>query len=1203
MQAKEQPEYSATLSARNVSLAQARAAIGASQLLRHACGGLPNALGGRLSGDAVLSGRDGDWLQSGETLVQVYAPKYDSASAERAEVTARLEAGRLHILRATLEDGAAVAALHGQIELASGRADLDAACEGWPVQALGQFGSDGLGDALGGVISLRDGRIEGDIRQPILRGSLYGVGLRYAGWDADYATAYVEGRPGSLQVDGEVVRVPSAATFHGFVRRPFSGRPWVTLATSVTNVEVGEAVELSGGKLDISGLVSAEGVVSGSAGTLALKDLSVLAGRVWIGDTAVDRAEAKGSVDDLTGHPRMHIDGAEALVGGGHVRAGGWLTSDGSFSCDLAADDVGLPSLGGLWSAYADLGGCITGRAEVAGAPDRDGKLALSGQGTARTTGLTVNGESLGELEVGAQLADGVVSVCTAPTARLGDAASGITFPSATFSLDTRRLEARAVLTDLPVDLYRRAVARSPALLAAAAEGGAAPVLRALEPLGGSVRGAIGLRADIPAGTYDIAGGLDSSSLHVADVPITRFAASLRATQEEVTLNSVEAHAGDMTVVGSGALRYGESISGAVSADGVGLGLISQWLAPGSGFAGVEGAIDTITAEVGGRPQSPVVSLYAGARNLSLAGPKASEGAATHLFVPDARLSGVTIQDGEARFDDLALTIASAAHSVTSDVRPLELHASGRLGFEWKPPYIKEDEVAEVRLRLTNQPLSALKGLGGGAQVELDGSASADVHAQGTLAEFRRLVSGEATDPRALVITGDARVVADRIRALSMRTMLGDVDVRAKLADGRVELLPRAPGEPIARVMRLAANAASAPIPAGDIRVSGSIPIAGKGAPDDAIRITAQESKFDEAPLPGFASGRVTGEIASEGGAPGLRLNVSGSVMEPHISGRIELRRTSLRMPVTDPLASPAAPPGVIDPTFDVSLAVGEDVRIVNSQMIASVATASSQPIRLTGSLSKPKLTGALLIESGSLTFPTARFAIARGGRVDLRYPGTGHLRAEDAGLDVSLDVTATSRLTARSVTGATRRYRVTVAAKGPLMATSAAGTDASAGRLKLTYRAEPPDLALSQAGLAQRITAILGGQDAIEAAFSGGGRATSNVLIGHAFDYLGGALLPGLMDQMGIGRSLGLEEFTLDYSRAGAFVLRLSRNILGPIEASYWRRISGNRETVGDAGVWELKLGVRLRNQFRLSWSLDNQRTNAYLLEGVYSF
>jgi hypothetical protein len=308
-------------------------------------------------------------------------------------------------------------------------------------------------------------------------------------------------------------------------------------------------------------------------------------------------------------------------------------------------------------------------------------------------------------------------------------------------------------------------------------------------------------------------------------------------------------------------------------------------------------------------------------------------------------------------------------------------------------------------------------------------------------------------------------------------------------------------------------------------------------------------------------------------------------------------------MPVTDALASSAVPRGIIDPTFDLSLTVGEDVRIMNNQMVASVATARTQPLRLTGSLSTPKLAGTLFIESGNLTFPTARFAMARGGRIELRYPGTGGWRPEDAGLDVSLDVTATSRLSARSVTGATRRYRITVIARGPLLTSAATNAGPSASRLKLTYRADPPDLALSQAGLAQRITAILGGQDAIEAAFSGGGKATGGVLIGHAVDYLGGALLPGLLDQIGLGKSLGLDEFALDYSRAGAFVVRLSRNILGPIEASYWRRISGIRESVGDAGAWELKLGVRLRNQFRLTWSLDSQRTNAYLLEGVYSF
>ena len=64
-----------------------------------------------------------------------------------------------------------------------------------------------------------------------------------------------------------------------------------------------------------------------------------------------------------------------------------------------------------------------------------------------------------------------------------------------------------------------------------------------------------------------------------------------------------------------------------------------------------------------------------------------------------------------------------------------------------------------------------------------------------------------------------------------------------------------------------------------------------------------------------------------------------------------------------------------------------------------------------------------------------------------------------------------------------------------------------------------------------------------------------------------------------------------------------MSRQLFGPFDIAFWRRVAGGKETVGDAGAWELRLGLRLRNAFRLTYSVDSQRTNAYLLEGVYSF
>ncbi len=337
-------------------------------------------------------------------------------------------------------------------------------------------------------------------------------------------------------------------------------------------------------------------------------------------------------------------------------------------------------------------------------------------------------------------------------------------------------------------------------------------------------------------------------------------------------------------------------------------------------------------------------------------------------------------------------------------------------------------------------------------------------------------------------------------------------------------------------------------------------------------------------------------------GRPGLDLRVSGSLLEPVISGTIHVHNTLLRLPVTDPLAVEMRPVGMIDPRLDLRCIVGQNVRVTNNLLSASFYTNEAEPIRITGSLGSPVLNGRLLVSSGKLALPTARFRLAQGGRVDLRYPVSRGAAPGEAGLDVSVDLSATSSLSAVSVTGVRRRYQVTMEVKGSLTDASYYGEPGGMGGLKVTFRAQPPDLALSQAGVTERVTALLGGQGAIEAAFSRRG-AEGAVLMGQAIDYLGEGLISDLLDEIGLRRSLHLEDVALDYSESGALVFRLSKHLAGPFDMTYWRRISGRRTGVDEAGQWELRIGVRLPSAFRLSYSLSSTGTNAYLLEGVYSF
>jgi hypothetical protein len=98
--------------------------------------------------------------------------------------------------------------------------------------------------------------------------------------------------------------------------------------------------------------------------------------------------------------------------------------------------------------------------------------------------------------------------------------------------------------------------------------------------------------------------------------------------------------------------------------------------------------------------------------------------------------------------------------------------------------------------------------------------------------------------------------------------------------------------------------------------------------------------------------------------------------------------------------------------------------------------------------------------------------------------------------------------------------------------------------------------------------------------------------------------VLPDLFDRVGLTEALGFQELALDYNQLDQFSIRLSRRLAGPFDISFWHRFGAGRlTTTSERGLWEAKLSLRLGRGAQVSWTTDDQRTNAYLLEGVYRF
>ncbi len=1169
----------------------------------------PEKLSGLASADLSIEGDAADRLRLAKWNIQVLGINIDTVDLDAGEMEGHIRGDQAVIERVRFSRGAAEATASGTVRLDNWTGHIEVEGDGWSLGEILRWAGVEPETRLAGRVSLRNGVISGDLRRPDLRGTIYGSGIEAGSYRVDYAIAAVEGTPDNVILDGEAVRVPSVATVNGFIRRPFTPQPWLALSLSGHEVDLADIAMMADGPASLAGLASAQAYIGGPITDPEVSEFSIESERVWLGDVMMEGVRGTGSARMASGKPAIELSDVSMSLGSGRVSGSAQYVA-GTFDATARMDAVPVEALGDLTSAYAELKGNLDAEATLSGWTDEDGQMRLKGSALLRSSGLTVNGEDLGDLAGRAILdgdsVQGHPIADAGPSFRWGHDGSGLAVEAFRYDLNSRQFELSGAAQGLQIDALRRAAARSPALTSGAGGDRVLQVLEALTP----VRGSFDLAGRI-AGTPDdwlAHARFDGAGLSVERLRADAFTGLVEATNEQIKVRDIEFRSGEALVSGEAQMRIGEEVRGSLSAQNLDLALLAQWFPPEHPIHRLSGTLDTISAEIGGNPEAPLISVSMGARDVAVKS-QGSASTAPPLVAPAIRLSSATVREGLLSLDDLAITLSAGRSSqAETAVRPLEIHVSGEVPFTWKAPYIADDARGEMVVRLPETDLKSVQALMAGASVDMSGALAAEIRIGATRADLNRISEGDAASVAdTLDVSGSAWIKADQVRAFRMRTVLGDVDLRASIEQGKIALGSGSGDGPAARVFTLDSGG-SKRTEAGSISISGRLPVSAPASAGDRIVVRVPRLTFDEAPFPGFTTGRAAGVLTGIGTASDpatsreAEIVVSGSMLQPRIAGSARLEKLAIRLPVTEATPRVARAIPAINPTFDLNVHVAGDAMVRSNQLNVNMESPAGRPIRISGSLGEPRVAGVLAVKGGTLTFPTARFTIRRGGTVTLRYPAAGALGFDDAGLDVAVDVTAQTRMSAESVTGQTKRYLLTVDARGPLLEQPRNALEGGGSKLKLTYRSDPPDLALSQEGLARRITALLGGQDALNAVFSRQGDAGS-VLVGKVVDYLGGALMPDLVDQSGVGRALGLSELNVDYSRAGAFVLRLSRDLHGPFEVGFWKHISGSRSTLSDQGDWELRLSARLVNRFRLSWTLDDQRTNVYRLEGVYSF
>jgi hypothetical protein len=555
----------------------------------------------------------------------------------------------------------------------------------------------------------------------------------------------------------------------------------------------------------------------------------------------------------------------------------------------------------------------------------------------------------------------------------------------------------------------------------------------------------------------------------------------------------------------------------------------------------------------------------------------------TRLLFPNMVVGGGEVRIEGAR---LARVVGETEHLITLE---------GKLPFQWGRPWIPPEGERNLRVQLSRQSLDILNDL---AKIENPRSQFARVaRAFGQLQNVRGDMEAEVT------LAGTAQRPQNSGTFRLYDADFGIPSVESRVTDLQVELL--FDGNQVA-VQRFEGKSSSG----GSFRVAGTINLGqppANGATRGPLNLTVAMDGLQvrERNISRYLNERFSGtmrtvvrtrpEIPSQ-------IEISGEFREPVIRGTVALRDASLILPAAIPKQPSEREAPIVNPRFDLVFLVERNSWIRNPSLRAEV----SGQVPLAGSLSAPAVRGQLLVERGTLTFPTARFRIA--GEIEINYapgpPGIAGGPPREQTSPISVDLLATTSVTGRDPsTGRSRRYQITMTAQGPLSPATREDTGRPFGRpgalqgtrfgqLNVQATSEPP-LPPSQ------ILRLIGRQEAVEGIIAGGSNI-DDVLRGEFEQALTSSVVPSLFlpFETAVEEALGLEEFGLDFAFREPLQVRLGKRLAGNFYATYIRSLTGETER------YSLDLYYRISDRLKFGYRIEEPFSRrVWFLNGTFRF
>ncbi len=490
-------------------------------------------------------------------------------------------------------------------------------------------------------------------------------------------------------------------------------------------------------------------------------------------------------------------------------------------------------------------------------------------------------------------------------------------------------------------------------------------------------------------------------------------------------------------------------------------------------------------------------------------------------------------------------------------------------GFTWTAPHLPDSATLDVSAEVPNN---------GSGQDRMDLKVLTDLgvtlfkDSVGTFGGKLRFV-GPVQSPR--INQGFVGITAGRLKVPGIQTQISGIDAAFKITNDVVTV-----DKFTARTQSYDHKGIALPRRSSDeIHLSGSIPVGyGDVTPvsvSDPLTLTAENLQIEEAQIPGSKTGGLAGSAD-------VRLTMTRSLLRPIIGGTVNVSNTTMTLPKDFSPASGSGTTPTFNPRFDVTLNLeGKNNRLMNPEVDARVGGY----ITFRGDLGGPVIHGRIGLNKGNLTIPPRQFDIVPPGSIDIDY---GNSAVADSGLSLRINLTARTKLTAVSLGGIRKLYTVTVTANGPL---SENAGDSASSRMHLDFTTQPNDLAINQQDLSERLVTAIFGVDTFNQVGQNPGAAAVTALS----SLFTGYVLPGEFNRF-VG-SLGLDQLAIGYDPYLQPSLLLTRQLVGPLYVTY------NQAFTAENRYYDIKFSFRFRDRYQFSYDFDEERTQQFLLEGVWRY